>query len=212
MDAFLNYIHGKQLADGQPRGYVGSLKFNRKLEDKGRIVKAAASAASIAPELRKPLREGERPQWYFTCTLRLPDVQPKVRLVILWQQQHDAAPRIILVTNRVCWEVSRIVRTYRQRWTGTETFPRDGKQQLGMGDCQLRDGEGQTRPRHLVMLAYRLWMRQLQQGPASEWAYRQLTTLGEACRALLCETLRQTLTWAMERSSNPYWTKASGRR
>jgi DDE superfamily endonuclease len=28
----LNYIHGKQLTSGQPRGYVGSLKFNRKLE------------------------------------------------------------------------------------------------------------------------------------------------------------------------------------
>jgi hypothetical protein len=86
--------------------------------------------------------------------------------VILWQHQHDTAPRIILVTNRVCWEVSRVVRVYRHRWTGTETFPRDGKQQLGMGDCQLRDGEGQTRHMHLVMLAYSLLMRQLRQGHA----------------------------------------------
>jgi hypothetical protein len=46
--------------------------------------------------------------------LRIPDVQHKVRSVILWQQ-HDATPRIILVTNRVYWEVSRIVRTYRRR-------------------------------------------------------------------------------------------------
>ena len=204
----LNHIHGKPLADGQPRGYVGSLKFNRKLEYQGRVIKAAALAAGIAPELRKPLREGERQQWYFTRTLRIPDVGHPVRIVVLWQQQHDAAPRIILVTNRVCWEVSRIVRTYRQRWTGTETFHRDGKQQLGMGDCQLRDGEGQTRHMPLVMLAYSLLMRQLRQGHAHAWAYRKLTTIGEACRAILCETLRQTLTWAMEcRSSNPWWTK-----
>ena len=73
--------------------------------------------------------------------------------------------------------------------------------------CQLRDGEGQTRHMHLVMLAYSLLMRQLRQGHAYEWAYAQLTTVGEACRAILRETLRKTLTWAMERGNNPYWTK-----
>src|SRR6185369_5555018 len=146
----LNHIHGKQLPDGQRRAYVGSLKFNRKLEYKGRIVKASELAARIDPSVRKELREGDRRQWYFTCTVRIPDVNHKVRIVILWQQQDAPAPRIILVTNRVWWDVSRVVRAYRHRWTGTETFHRDGKQQLGMGDCQLRDGEGQTRHMHLV--------------------------------------------------------------
>jgi hypothetical protein len=42
-------------------------------------------------------------------------------------------------------------------------------------------------------------MRQLRQGHAYEWAYRKLTTIGEACRAIGRETLRSTLTWAMER-------------
>jgi DDE superfamily endonuclease len=205
--SILNHIHGKQLADGQPRGYVGSLKFNRKLEYKGRLLKASALAAQIDPSLRKELREGERRQWYFTCTLRIPDVQHKVRIVMLWQQQNDTSPRIILVTNRVCWEVSRVVRVYRHRWTGTETFHRDGKQQLGMGDCQLRDGEGQTRHMHLVMLAYSLLMRHLGQGHAYEWAFQKLMTIGEACRAMLRETLRKTLNWAMERGNNPYWTR-----
>jgi hypothetical protein len=198
----LNHIHGKQLANGQPRGYVGSLKFNRKLEYKGGVVKASELAARIAPEVRKPLREGDRKQWYFTCTLRIPDVKHRVRIVILWQSQKDEQPRIILVTNRVQWEVTRVVRAYRHRWTGTETFHRDGKQQLGMGACQLRDSEGQTRHMYLVMLAYSLLVRQLRQSHAYEWAYRQLTTIGEACRAILRETLRTTLTWAIEHVSN----------
>jgi hypothetical protein len=203
----LNHIHGKQLVDGQSRGYVGSLKFNRKVEYQGRLLKASALAAGIDPSVRKPLREGDRQQWYFTCTLRIPDVQHKVRIVILWQQQHDSSPRIILVTNRVCWEVSRVVRVYRHRWTGTETFHRDGKQQLGMGDCQLRDGEGQTRHMHLVMLAYSLLMRQLRQDHAYDWAFQKLTTIGEACRAMLRETLRTTLTWAMEHATDKVWSK-----
>jgi hypothetical protein len=205
-EKILNHIHGKTLASGQPRAYVGSLKFNRKLEYKGRILKAPALAAGIAPELRKLLKEGTNQQWYFTCTLRMPDVKHKVRIVILWSNRDDAQARIMLVTNRVYWEVSRVVRTYRHRWTGTETFHREGKQQLGMGDCQLRDGEGQTRHMYLVMLAYSLLMKHLRQSHAYEWAYHQLTTIGEACRAILRETLRQTLTWAMEHIQDPAWS------
>jgi hypothetical protein len=204
----LNYIHGKPLTDGRPRGYVGSLKFNRKLEYRGRTVKASELAAQIGPELRKSLTEGDKQQWYFTCTLRIPDVQHKVRIVILWPSRKAEQPRIILVTNRVQWEVTRVVRVYRHRWTGTETFHRDGKQQLGMGDCQLRTRVGQARHMYLVMLAYSLLMRQLKQGHAYEWAYRKLTTIGEACRAIMRETLRTTLAWAMERVEVYAWDKA----
>ena len=69
------------------------------------------------------------------------------------------------MTNRITWEVSRIVRVYRHRWTGTETFHRDGKQQLGLGDCQLRDVQGQTRHMYLVMLAYSLLDEPVAAGP-----------------------------------------------
>jgi hypothetical protein len=203
----LNYIHSKQLGDGQPRGYVGSLKFNRKLQYKGRTIKASQLAAEIGPESRKLLVEGEKQQWYFTCTLRIADIKHKVRIVILWPSREATSPRIILVSNRVRWEVTRVVRVYRHRWTGTETFHRDGKQELGMGDCQLRTRECQTRHMYLVMLAYSLLMRQLKQGRADEWAYRKLTTIGEACRAILNETLRTTLSWAIERVEVYAWDK-----
>jgi hypothetical protein len=205
--SILNYLHGKRLGDGRPRGYVGSLKFNRKLEHKGRLKKASELAAAVDPGTRQLLREGDQQQWYFTCTLRIPDVGHKVRVVLLWAQRADTQPRIILVTNRVQWEVTRLVRVYRYRWTGTETFHRDGKQQLGLGDCQLRDREGQTRHTYLVMLAYSLLVSQLRQGHAYEWAYRKLTTIGEACRAVLTETLRTTISWALERFTHCAWSK-----
>lgn len=202
----LNHIHGKTAANGQPRGYVGSLKFNRKLLYRGQVIKANELAARIAPPQRKAVQEGERKQWYFTCTLRIPGVEHRVRILILWQHRDDEQARIILITNRVQWEVSKIIRTYRHRWTGTETFHRDGKQQLGLGDCQLRDHEGQTRHMYLVMLAYSLLMRQLRQSHACEWAFERLTTIGQACRAIVRETLRDTLTWAMRHVSEYGWT------
>jgi DDE superfamily endonuclease len=197
----LNYIHGKTDDWGRPRGYVGDLKFNRKLVWKGRTLKASDLAASIPPADRKELRIGDQRQWYFTVTVQIPNVNHKVRIVILWAYRNDAEACKILVTNRITWEVTRIVRVYRRRWTGTETFHRDGKQQLGLGDCQLRDPGGQTRHMYLVMLAYSLLMIQLRQGRAKEWALLRLTTIGEACRAMSTETLRTTLSWAIEQAT-----------
>ena len=194
----LNHIDRKTDEQGRSRGYVGDLKSNRKLEWKGKIIKANDLAASIPPSDRKELRIGEKRQWYFTATMRIPDVTHKVRIVMIWRYRNDAEPCKILVTNRITWEVSRIVRVYRHRWTGTETFHRDGKQQLGLGDCQLRDVQGQTRHMYLVMLAYSLLMSQLRQGRACEWALHRLTTIGEACRAMLRENLRTTLAWVIE--------------
>jgi len=194
----MNHTHAQRDRFGQPRAYVGDLKFHRKVAWKGTVQKIADLAARIAVADRKELRQGDERQWYFTTTLHIPDVKHKVRVVLLWERRGAAKPRKMLVTNRLPWEVTRIVRVYRRRWTGTETFHRDGKQQLGMGDCQLPDGQGQTRPMHLVMVAYRLLMRPLRHGRAQDWALQRLMTIGEACRALLRETLRTTLTWATE--------------
>jgi len=69
-------------------------------------------------------------------------VDHPIRLLILWDRQNGKEPCKILVTNRTGWEVTRILRVYRHRWTGTECFHRDGKQNLGMGDCQLSNGPG----------------------------------------------------------------------
>jgi len=203
----LNHIHGKPDRSGRPRGYVGDLKSNRKVEWKGRVIKVNELAASIPPGDRQELRIGDRRQWYLTVSLHIPQVDHKVRIVILWRYRQDTEPVKVLVTNRITWEVSRIVRVYRHRWTGTETFHRDGKQQVGLGDCQLRDHQGQTRHIYLVMLAYSLLMGQLRQGRAKEWAFHRLMTIGEACRAMVKEALRTTLSWAIEqitRFEQPY--------
>jgi len=99
----------------------------------------------------------------------------------------------ILITNHLGWEIHRILSVYRQRWTGTETFHRDGKQQLGMGDCQLRSSLGQTRHLYLVFVAYSCIMSHLNQSHPQDWARVRLMTVGEACRAVLRETLSDTL-------------------
>jgi hypothetical protein len=94
---------------------------------------------------------------------------------------------------------------YRYRWTGTECFHRDAKQHLGMGDCQLRNGQGQTRHLYMVFLAYSALIRQMQQSRARAWALERLTTIGQACMAVLRESFSQTLSWAFDRIEQDRW-------
>jgi len=196
--ANLNHIHEHTNERGESRAYVGDLKTNRKLEVRGKSIRTDEFAATIARENRKELRRGDDRQWYFTTTVRLPQVKHPVRIVLLWKNRRDRQVTKVLITNRTRWEINRILQTYRKRWIGTETFHRDGKQELGMGDCQLRSSQGQTRHMYLVMLAYSLLMRQLRQPSAKEWAIERLTTIGQACRAVATETLRTTLAWAID--------------
>jgi SRSO17 transposase len=198
----MNHVHRQKDSRGNSRGYVGDIKMNRKVIWKGVEQSITEMAKSIAPEAKKELRRGDKRQWYFTVTLKIPKVNHKVRVLILWNHRRDKKPRKVLVTNRTAWEAKRIVMVYRDRWTGTETFHRDGKQELGMGKCQLRDGHGQTRHMYLVMMAHSMLTSQLKQAHASDWALCKLTTIGEASRAMLRETLRDTLAWAVDQIVN----------
>ena len=190
------------------RSYVGDLKFNRHGWFQGREMRVDEIGAQLPPESRKKITQGERTQWYFTRTIRLKDVDHPVRIVILWPYWNSTEPKKILVTNRPDWEITRVLRGYGQRWTGTETLHRDGKQHLGLGDCQLRSGEGQTRHLYLVLLTHSLLMAQLRQGRVNAWAHETLMTIGEACRAVLRETLGATITWALERATLDNWEPA----
>src|SRR4029434_10363966 len=104
---------------------------------------------------KKPVRMGQRRYWYFSKQMRIPDVDHPVRVVLFWKARGDQDASKALVSNRLGWEVIRMVLVYRYRWTGTETFHRDGKQLLGLGACPERNGQGQRRPGELVLVRYR---------------------------------------------------------
>ena len=148
-------------------------------------------AHTIGPEDRKPVTVDGMKQWYLSVCVKMPNIGHKVRVVILWRYKNDAEPRKILVTNRIHWNAERIIETYRGRWSCTETIHRDGKQELGLGDCQLRGGTGQTRHVYCVFLAYSLLVRELDKTSVSDWAFVKLTTIGESCRALLRDWTKQ---------------------
>ena len=198
----LNHLQSKQAA------YVGDLKLNRKVVYAGREQQLQDVARQIPWEAKKPVRVGSRRYWYFSKHMRIPDVGHPVRVVLFWRERGDQEASKALVSNRLGWEVIRMILVYRHRWTGTETFHRDGKQQLGLGDCQVRSGEGQTRHVYLVSAAYSLLMRSLQQSRAQDWARRTLTTIGEACRAVKAETLERMIDWVVDKLTVDHWSIA----
>jgi hypothetical protein len=190
------------------RAYAGDLKLNRKVVYEGREQSLQAVARQIPWQAKKPVRVGSRRYWYFSKQMRLPDVKHPVRIVLFWKERDEAEASKALVSNRLGWEVIRMVLVYRHRWTGTETFHRDGKQELGLGDCQVRNGEGQTRHVYLVSAAYSLLMHSLHQNRPQNWARTMLTTIGEACRAVKAETLERMIDWVVEKLTIDHWSSA----
>jgi len=195
--------------DQQARSDVGDVKFHRKVWCRGVDMKADDMAAQIPTASRTRVRGGNRTLGYFPKTIWLPDVTPAVRLVSLWEHWNGKKPVKRLVAKPTHGEVTRILRSDRGRWTGTETLHRDGKQHLGLGDGQLRSGEGQTRHTSLVLLVHSLLVAQLHQGRVRAWAQATLTTIDEAGRTVLRETLGKTITWAIERATRDQWQPES---
>lgn len=198
----LNHINGLD------RGYVGDLKLNRWVDFQGKQMHAIEIAQSIRPENRKLTQWDGKKQWYFTKSCHIPKVDHKVRILILWKGRNDKDPVKVLVTNRIKWEVKRIQSAYKKRWSGTETFHRDGKQYLGMGECQLRSGQSQTRHMYLVILAHSLLVSILKKNHPCEWAKITLNTVGEACRFVLKETLGRTISWVIEEITEKHRKRA----
>ena len=196
----LNHIHAKQ------RHYVGALKLNRKVVFDGREQKLQEVASQIPFTDKKAVRVGKRCYWYFSKRMRIATVSHPVRIVLFWKDRHATEASKALVTNRVVWEVLRMLRVYRHRWTGTETFHRDGKQQLGLGDCQVRSGKGQTRHVYLVSAAYSLLMHAMHASSSHEWTRRTLRTIGEACRAVKGELLERLVEWIVDKLDDDDWS------
>jgi uncharacterized protein YndB with AHSA1/START domain len=137
----LNHIQSQQ------RAYVGDLKLHRHAVYDGREQSLQAVARQIPWAAKKPVRMGQRRYWYFSKQMRIPDVDHPVRVVLFWKARGDQEASKALVSNRLGWEGIRMVLVYRYRWTGTETFHRDGEAAAGPGRLSGTHRRGADPPR-----------------------------------------------------------------
>lgn len=85
-------------------------------------------------------------------------------------------------------------------------MPRAGQQEVGLGECQGRNGEGQTCHGSLVSAAYRLLLRSLQPRRPQDWARTLLTTIGAACWAVKGALLEQLVDWSVDQLADAHWS------
>lgn len=159
-------------------------------------------------EAKKPVRMGRTRSGSVSTPMRMPDLTHPVRIVLFWRARDDPEARKALGSHRWGWEGMRLVGGYRDRWTGTEPCHRDGKQPLGLGDGQVRSGEGQPRHVSLVSVASSLLRRSLPQPRVQDGARRTLTTLGEACRAVQAATVERMIDWVVDKLTVDHWSVA----
>ena len=113
----------------------------------------------------------------------------EVRLVIAEKVTDDDEenPVKYLATSKIDAPSAHIIRSYSYRWR-IETFFEDSKQDLGLGDCEVRDSDGASRHWHLQMLTYSL----LRLGPESSVSER-LVSKASSLRVQLEHGLKEAI-------------------
>lgn len=114
----------------------------------------------------------------------------EIRLLIaekVTDDEEEENPVKYLATNKIAAPSTHLIRTYSYRWR-VESFFEDSKQDLGLGDCEVRDDEGASRHWHLQMLTYSL----LRLGPESS-ASDTLTSKASSLRAQLEHGLKEAV-------------------
>lgn len=106
----------------------------------------------LPPTAFQPVTLNEQTYYCFAFNAHLPSLG-KVRLVISFSNPQLEGTYAILATNHLTWHAKKILETYLLRWP-IETFYRDAKQLLGLGDYRLRQSNAFTKHWSLVFLAY----------------------------------------------------------
>ncbi|WP_302080167.1 IS701-like element ISHwa4 family transposase [Salinibaculum rarum] len=176
------------------KDWIGPLRGNRQVTYANKERRVDALEECIDKEEREV--DGET---YKIWTKTVPISKlGEVRLVITEKvtDEDDENPVKYLATNKIDAPSAHIIRSYSYRWR-VETFFEDSKEDLGLGDCEVRDSDGASRHWHLQMLAYSL----LRLGPepsASERLVSKASSLRSQLEHGLKETIYNMFSWVRD--------------
>ena len=158
------FTHDSNLIDhieSYDKDWIGPLRSNRQVTYGGEEIRVDA----LAERIDTVEREIDDETYKIWTQKRSVSELGEVRLLIaekVTEEEDDENPVRYFASNKIGAPSEHLIRSYSFRWP-VEVFFEDSKQDLGFGDCEVRDERGASRHWHLQMLAYSL----LRLGPES---------------------------------------------
>lgn len=185
--------------ESRQMNWVAVAKSNRIMFYRGRRLSLQNFRAELEKGDFKELAIGSKTIYYFTKTVQLSKLG-KVRLLIAHEKSDLSDSPMYLVTNNLRWDARRMLITYQGRWP-VETFYRDSKQNLGLGDYEMRNLKGIKRHWYLVFLSYTLLTLDSMDRNLRKWVLSNVKTIGEKCRWTTSEIIRDFTLWVLKQNS-----------
>ena len=177
------------------QAWVSRLAKNRLIEMPGRQCPSLLSFAKSLPDdvfksVDVVTRHGEpRTYWVFSKCVKVKGWR-KLRVVISYDNERLEGEPIFLVTNKLHWtQPAKIVQLYMYR-DPIEHFIRDGKQELGLEDCQQRGQQSVEKHWELSFTAHTFLALGFNVAPPREMPTAKLETIGQKCRLIEREVLQ----------------------
>jgi len=137
---------------------------------------------------------------YYACSraVRMEGLERRVRVVVSYSKERfeKREDPYFYCTNRLDWEVRKIMRTYAKRFE-VDAFYKDAKQNLGLEEYELRKIGGIRRHLQMILIAHTLLsLGSVDRAAGKAMVY--LETIGAACRRVFAEILRSFIQAVLE--------------
>jgi len=202
---FDSWYFCKELADfieANGKDWVTRCKENRKMVYQGKTTTLQKFAKSISAWDMEKVEAGNKKFRVLSLKASLTSLKRGVEKIrVLISREYDENNRlkepVFIVTNRKDFRVERILSTYQMRWT-IETYFRDAKQHLGLGDYQVRGLKG-VKSHWCLVFTSAIVLELMRAYAITKLGLEgRLLTIGEMCRKANDRAICSIIEWVIE--------------
>ena len=180
--------------------WVSSLKKNAKVRWHGKMLRVDKWYERYGKKMKhkivktNPFNDREEEHRVLEKVMNVFFLGRKAKLVV---EDGEGGEVKFYLTNRLEWDAGMVLTRYRYRWV-IETYHRDLKQHLGLGECEMRTVEAVKHHISSVLMGATLLDRMVSESGLMEWVESQRSTaMGRKQRSLLTFVVRDFILWIL---------------